>query len=258
MVAARTTFVLACLGACLRLTSAVAQRQAAPASFEVASVKSVKTPIGGDGFVTTNPGGLFATNVTLRRLLFEAWQIPYWQISGGPAWIGTQEFDIDAKPGSPANPAALRTMLRTLLIERFKLKVHTETRERRVYAMVAGKDSARLLSAVPREGAWVHRFHGSLTEFANVLAIQLTIPLTASGNPGIPSIASGAPIPVVNKTAIEGVFDIGVDVRPDDSGDTVTVWQRALKEQFGLELKSQRAAVEILVVDHAEKVAGGN
>jgi uncharacterized protein (TIGR03435 family) len=249
MVAARTTFVFACLG----MTSAVAQP-----SFEVASVKSVKTAIGGDGFVTTDPGGLVARNATLKRLIFEAWQIPYSQISGGTAWVGTQEFDIDARPGSPANPAALRMMLRTLLIERFKLKVHTETRERRVYTLVAVTGSAQLLSAVPREGAWVHRFHGNLTEFANVLAIQLTIPMTASSNPGIPSIASGAPIPVVNKTSIEGVFDIGLDVRPDDSGDTFTVWQRALREQFGLELKSQLAAVEILVIDHAEKAAGGN
>jgi len=96
------------------------------------------------------------------------------------------------------------------------------------------------------------RFHGDLSQFADELAVTLTIPLLE--DPTIPSYAKGTPIPVVNQTGIEGVYDIAVDIKPDSGADPFTVWQRALQEQLGLRLESQKAAVEILIVEHAEKV----
>jgi uncharacterized protein (TIGR03435 family) len=63
---------------------------------------------------------------------------------------------------------------------------------------------------------------------------------------------------VVDKTGIEGVYDITLDLKPDPGGDPFTVWQRALQEQLGLKLESQKAPVEMLVIDHAERVPTEN
>jgi uncharacterized protein (TIGR03435 family) len=232
--------------------------QSAPVrlAFEVASVKVSKSVVGHDGTITIDPGRLIVRNATLKRLIFEAYRVPYSQIAGGPSWLNSDEYDIEAKAESPASSEQIRLMLRTLLTDRFKLAVRSEMKERRVYALVVGKDGPRLHAAKEGETSRLWRFHGDLSKFADVLSTQLTIPLL--DDPATPSHASGAPMPVVNKTGIEGVYDISVDIKPDQGGDTFTVWQRALQEQLGLNLESQKAPVEILVIDHAEKIPIGN
>jgi uncharacterized protein (TIGR03435 family) len=95
-----------------------------------------------------------------------------------------------------------------------------------------------------------------MNEFANVLAIQLTIPLL--NDPATPSRERGAALPVLNKTGIEGKQDIALTIRPDQGGDAFTVWQRALREQLGLALESRRMPVEFMVIDKAKKVPVGN
>jgi uncharacterized protein (TIGR03435 family) len=226
------------------------------ASFDVASVKPSRVVVGRDGTFSTDPGRLIARNATLKRLIFEAWRIPWAQIAGGPEWLDSDEFDIDAKAENPASAEQLRLMLRALLADRFRLAVRSEMRERRVYALVVGKDGPKLGGARAGEGSHLWRFHGDLSKFADVLAIQLTIPLL--DDPSTPSHASGSAVPVVDKTGITGVYDINLDIKPDQGSDTFTVWQRALEEQLGLKLESQRGTVEFLVVEHAERIPTGN
>ena len=237
---------------------AFGQSAPGPLAFEVASVKPSKAVVGHDGNIRTDAGRFIATNATLLRLIFEAYQVPYSQITGGPVWLNTDEFDIDAKAESPAGLEQLRLMLRALLTDRFKLAVRTETRERRVYALVVGKDGPRLSGAKDGDGSRLWRFHGRLSEFANILAVQLTIPMSSNQDPTIPSRATGAPVPVVDKTGIEGVYDIRLDINTDRGNDAFAVWQRALQEQLGLKLESQKAAVAVLVIDHAERIPAGN
>jgi len=223
-------------------------------AFEVASVKPSRSIVGHDGAITIEPGKLTVRNATLKRLIFEAYHVPYSQITGGPPWLDSNEYDIDAKAAGPANAEQLKLMLRTLLTDRFKLAVRSETRERRVYALMVGKDGPRLRGSAG--GDHPFRFHGDLSQFADILAIKLTIPFLS--DPTTPSHARGDPIPVVNKTGIEGVYDIRLDLNQDPGADAFTVWQRALQEQLGLKLESQRAPVEILIIDHVEKVPTEN
>ena len=78
-------------------------------------------------------------------------------------------------------------------------------------------------------------------------------------DPTRPAIASGAPVPVVDKTGLDGNYDISVNLRPDDTaGDSYTRWQRALRDKLGLKLETQRAQVEVLVVDRAERIPTAN
>ncbi|HWF08133.1 MAG TPA: TIGR03435 family protein [Bryobacteraceae bacterium] len=239
--------------------AADAQQAAAAARFEVASVKHNLLTTGGDGEVTIEPTRFAARNTTLKRLLFEAWQTPYAQISArhsGMAWIGADEYDVEARASVATPPAQLRLMLRNLLTERFQLEVRTGEREQRVYVLTVDKGGAHLTTA--RSGRSIERFHGDLSEFANVLAVKLTIPVPNAGTPGVPSRASGPAIPVLNKTGIDGVHDLAVDLQLDQSGDTFTLWQRALREQLGLRLESQRAPAPFLTVVHAERIPAQN
>jgi uncharacterized protein (TIGR03435 family) len=225
-------------------------------AFEVASIKPSKSIVGHDGNITTDPGRFTARNSTLKQLIFEAYRVPYSQITGGPAWIDSNEYDVDAKPEGRASVDQLRLMLRALLTDRFKLAIRNEMKERRVYALTVGKDGPRLRNSGDETTAGKWRFHGTLSEFANYLAIQLTIPLL--DDPTVPSHATGAPVPVLDKTGIEGTYDLRVDIKPDRGGDAFTIWQRALQEQLGLKLESQRAPVETLIIEHAEKIPTEN
>jgi uncharacterized protein (TIGR03435 family) len=226
--------------------------------FEVARVKASASIVGHDGNVTTEPGRLTVRNATLKRLIFEAYAVPYSRIAGGPGWLDSDEFDIDARAAGAAGPDELRRMLRALLTERFGLAVHTETKEGRVYALVVARGGAKLAAAGGADDARQWRFHGDLSQFADRLATALTIPMAEADDPTVPSRASGTPVPVVNETGIAGVFDIRVDLRPEGAGDTFTIWQRALQEQLGLRLEARRAPVETLVVDRAERVPQEN
>jgi uncharacterized protein (TIGR03435 family) len=203
-----------------------------------------------------DPGRLTARRASLKGLICEAYHLQYYQVSGGPAWIGDEEWDIDAKAERSSSPDELRLMLRALLADRFKLAVHTTTKEMKVYALVLEKEGRKPKEtkedsvAEPPQKPGVRHFHGSLNELAGVLSIQLTMAMPT--DPTVPSRATGAPTPVLNQTNLDGVYDIDFDLA-DAGADTFAAWQRALHDQLGLKLEARRAPVEILVVDHAER-----
>ena len=225
------------------------QLAAVPSRFDAASVRPSAAPNGQDGEVTVERGRFIARNATLKRLVFEAWRLPYAQIQGGPAWVNDREYDVEAVTSRAVDPDDLRLMLRELLLERFSMKVHSETRPSRVYVLASIAKDGKLLAAGRPPASW--RFHGDMNEFTNVLAIQLTIPLLNDSS--TPSVARGAALPVLNQTGIQGPQDIALTIRPDQGGDAFTVWKRALREQLGLALDSRRMPVEFLVIDKAEK-----
>jgi uncharacterized protein (TIGR03435 family) len=247
--------VLAILSAAILGGAACAQPTTIP-SFDSASVKVSQSSIGHEGTITTGPEQLTARNVTLKRLVYEAWQAPYDRLTGGAEWVSTEEYDIDAKAPHPVSSSELRQMLRTLLANRFKLMVRTEKRKSRVYTLLVGKGGAKLHGPVGEDMPGVWRFHGDLNQFADVLALKLTIPLVA--DPAVPSVAQGTPVPVVNKTGIEGVFDLALPMSLDARKDPFTFWQRTLQEQLGLRLEPGREPVEFFLIEHAERVPSEN
>ena len=124
--------------------------------FEVASIKPNKS---GDMRVmmSVQPGGRFtATNVTLRMMIRNAYQLQEFQITGGPSWIADERFDIVAKAetgdgiGDPfraepnGQPSRGQLMIRALLADRFKLVAHNETRELPIYALVKARNDGKL------------------------------------------------------------------------------------------------------------------
>jgi uncharacterized protein (TIGR03435 family) len=135
------------IGLCVLVAAMVTLTVSADAqtgSFEVASVKpsdpNPTGPLGGTPFVLPALGRLTAQNVTLRILVMAAYQKQPFEIVGGPEWQNADKFDINAK-SAEASPTTdqLFGMLQTLLADRFKLKLHTETREVPIYALVLAR-----------------------------------------------------------------------------------------------------------------------
>jgi len=111
--------------------------------FEVASVKANKSGAPGGSFVMP-PGRVTATNIPLKVIITNAYQLSFFQVVGGPDWISTDRFDVVAKAPDGAPPDQTRAMVRALLKERFKLVAHMETRDTPIYALVRARADDRL------------------------------------------------------------------------------------------------------------------
>ena len=112
-------------------------------TFEVASVKRNNTGAPG-GSLVMPPGRFAATNIPLKVLITNAYQLSFFQVVGGPDWVSIDRFDIAAKVPEGAPPEQTRAMLRTLLRDRFTLAVHMETRDTPIYALVKAHVDNRL------------------------------------------------------------------------------------------------------------------
>jgi uncharacterized protein (TIGR03435 family) len=120
-----------------------------PLAFDAASIKPSGSGGGGrmgggGGIVQITPGRVLARNVTARRLVLAAYRLTPYQLSGGPAWLDSDRFELEAKAETASNEKQLRLMLQTLLGQRLKLVVHRETEEMRVYALVVGKNGPKI------------------------------------------------------------------------------------------------------------------
>lgn len=242
-------------------------------SFEVASVKRNKSGDPG-GRTELQPGGRFrAVNVTVRQLLPRAYGVQDFQIVGGPPWINSDRFDIEAKADAAATAESVAAMLRNLLIERFKLTVHRETRDLPIYALVMARSDGRLgpkLSrskvdcdavaeeAVARGGAPPPVKAGE--------APPCSIGFTAIGLMSVRSkpmtdvvrvLSQLTQHVVVDGTGISGGVDFDLSWTPDQvpagtdlpgadpNGPSIFT---AAQEQLGLKLESRKAPLEALVV----------
>ena len=248
-------------------------------SFEVASVKAVPngtgrfTMTGGPG--TNDPGRIAYTNIPLRRVLLAAYDLANYQIVG-PDWLNTLRYDIAATVPAGTSKDQFQAMLRDLLAKRFRMVMRRESREMAIYAMLPGKGGVKLQpvesDAKPLEAG------GQLGEvkpgqgkdgFPEVkLAASGIVIETQNGRARI--TANAVPMakfaeflsgrldrPVLDRTGLAGIFSFNVYFRPEgaDGGDATDPGIFvAVQEQLGLRLEATRGAVEMLVIDKAEKV----
>jgi uncharacterized protein (TIGR03435 family) len=252
----------------------------APLAFDAASVKPNKS---GDLRAPSMilPGGRFtATNNTLRDLILNAYGIfgsPD-LLSGGPAWIDSERFDIDAKAEAsviPANAPAkvlwekTRLMLRTLLAERFKLSIRRETREMPVYELILAKNGPKLKKVdqdCDASATACHGFSGGPRQLSGTAVDMYDLALMLSRY---------SDRPVQDKTGVQGVFDIKLQWNPFadrtqpaqdvqrspqaearepalDLGSLPSLFT-ALEQQLGLRLELRKGPVEAYVIDHVER-----
>lgn len=228
------------------------------ATFDVALIKPSGEQTGPDynNRLTIGSGVISGQNVTLRRLLAEAFKLQLQQVEGA-AWLDAAEYDIELRTG-PVGRSELDGMLRSLLAERFALRQHRETRTMRVYELRVSAEGFKLS---PVEGSTDAapkglRFRGDMHRFADFLAVQFSIPATV--DPAQPAVGGGPMIPVIDRTGLNGVYELNADVPAETGTDSFTLWQRVLTERLGLRIESRRAPVDVLVVDHAERTPAPN
>lgn len=265
---------------------AVAARAQAPA-YDVASIKRTAITSGVVEFQMRPGGRLAVFGMSLRDLVQRAYGSDEIQLSeqvvGGPDWAGTDRYDVlaatdrDVDSDPRQRPARMLAMLRTLLEDRFTLKVHMETREASAYALVVASrdrqlapdlrastiDCPAFIPGAPRPPPDPVRWCGirggglsgvlkaqglTMKEFAVALALHVAVAR-----------------PVRDKTGLPGRYDFRFEFTPPfihgpapdspgvpnpaaDSGPTLFT---AMQEQLGLKLQSEKAPTEFLVIDSA-------
>jgi uncharacterized protein (TIGR03435 family) len=237
-------------------TAGHAQAATAPA-FEVATIKPSNTDLPGMGI--SIQGHQFSTHkTTLNFLIKFAYRLNARQVVGGPAWLDTEEYDIVAKPEgeSSLTMSQLRPMVQRLLEDRFKLTFHREQRKLPVYALVVGKNGARLKkSEADPAGLPGVQVQG---------ASALTISATNNTMLGLAAVLQMSFVdrPMVDHTGLAGKYDFTLRFTPDLATPSGSLTNdpnappdlfTAIQEQLGLKLEAVQAPAEVLVVDHIER-----
>jgi uncharacterized protein (TIGR03435 family) len=220
-----------------------------PPQLEVASIKPSIADRNSTSGIYTGEGGIDAHNVTLKRSIIGAYRIGPNEIVGGPDWLDEDRFDILAKAEQSTNgDAVLMDMLQTLLADRFKLKLHRETRTMTAYVLEVGKNGPKLEKAENGEAS---------TNSSNSNG-RASIEARASSMDRLArTLARSVDLPVVNRTGLDGNFNFKLQWTPQQSQpsnrpDDVSIFT-AIQEQLGLRLRSEKVPVEVLVIDSAEK-----
>lgn len=138
--------------------TAFAHAQLTLPSFEVASVRPSQHEVGPDysNQIAYSPAGFTGRNVTLKRLIAEAWRCQLDQVLG-PPWLDHNEYDIAARAPEGTPNQQISLMLRSLLFNRFRLKEHSETRQMTLYALTIGRggpEHVHLLASEPAANLW--------------------------------------------------------------------------------------------------------
>jgi uncharacterized protein (TIGR03435 family) len=242
-------------------------------TFEVASIKPNKS---GDTRSRTDAapnGRVMATNVPLNDLVRTAFLLqPQEMVLGdrAPTWITTDRWDIEAKAAGEPSPQQMRAMLRSLLIDRFKLVTRRDVRTMSAYALVLARNDRQLGPQLRRS---------TLDCEAQVAASR--VPGTTPGSVqqcggrssrgmittfGVPlssfakSLSPAAGRFVFDATGLTDRFDLDLKWTPDPDGgaaaplDGVSLFT-AIQEQLGLRLEPRQAPVDVFVIESAERPA---
>lgn len=253
--------------------------------FEVASIKpSYSQSI---QYVRPLPGRLTA-DASLQDLTHYAYGVPPFRVVGGPERVMSVRYQIDATTGGNTSRDRMFLMLRSLVEDRFQLKIHRETREQPVFALEAARGGLKL--PPPKNGSCVESPADASPEWIGggrmAAPGELPAMTTRCGSAGVSLGPAGARLQggkiampefvrilsmllgrgVIDRTGYTEVFDLQMDFVPDDttpampppppdSGISGASIAQAL-QQLGLRLESARGPVEVIVVDHAEPPSG--
>jgi uncharacterized protein (TIGR03435 family) len=250
--------------------------------FDVASIK----PSAGDGIMNVRPlPGRLTADATLQVLMQYAYGVQPFQLAGGPGWVSSTRYAIDARAGAAVERERLFLMLQSLIEDRFRLKTHREMKDMPAFRLAADRRGLKL--PAPRDGACVESAADAALEWAGGrMAVPGELP-PAKGRCGAAIVALGprgahlrggriamselARVlsgllgrPVLDATGVTAPFDVELNFVPDDAtpavpppppGSDITGPSigAALQQQLGLRLEPANGAVEMLVIDQADR-----
>jgi bla regulator protein blaR1 len=251
-------------------------------SYEVATIKTMDPKAPGAGM--TMPSG--ARFHCVKNYILNAYGVSTLsqeQLVGGPAWVTAEDYVIEGKAPEELRAAMLkmtnderrdtnRKMQQSLLADRFKLKVHFETREMAVYELEPAKGGLKVTEVpapppfvpgtpppppgggapVMRPGMLSVRMPGPQGGAGSVLGMAMTMATLISMLRQTPEVGGRA---IVDKTGFKSNFDVNLKWAGFGSGSDVDgpSFFTALEEQLGLKLKATKGMVEVLVIDSIER-----
>jgi uncharacterized protein (TIGR03435 family) len=238
-------------------------------SLEVASVRKHTDQAGGVARFTVSGSRVTVVALQVRDRILEAYNLKPYQVSGDPEWMGggstiadmvarrsADSYDISAKAEGDVELTRDqgRLILQAVLADRFQLKVHHETKETAVYALVVGKNGPKL-----KESASETKFQASLEMGPTGRMVDRRTPMSRLAE----FLSTQADRPVVDQTGLTGFYDFtlewnftddqraaGVGVRGDSDSSSPALFT-AVQEQLGLRLEKAKAPIDVLVIDHA-------
>ena len=231
--------------------------QAIPAPrFEVVSIKQSAATNTNKTFRFTLDGGFKAGNYSLKDLIRLGWDVRAFQIAGGPGWLNTDRYNVQTKSDVRFDPLSAdgemrhREMVRSMLQDRFRLRVHQEKKEMSVYYLELAEGPLKLKRTGDAREPTTHMRD---TE-GQMWAVKFDMELFAR------FLGEELEFPVIDKTGLTGVYDFELSWNPDEGKPRGELDSRpsiftALKDQMGLKLKRDKGPVEMVVVDSAEKAS---
>jgi uncharacterized protein (TIGR03435 family) len=227
--------------------------QAQGTAFNVASVK-MSDPNREISVTQWDPGRFVARATSLKQLVQLAYQITGLQISGGPNWLGSKRFDIEANSEGVHTKDELLQMLQSLLASRFKLALHRETRELSIYVLTLGDNRGELHDAPVGQPTFIDLRGTPLPD--NGLMFEV-IGQSVSMSYLADYLTGRFNRVVMDRTGLKGEFDFEAKVPLNeqdliDKQAAVATGMSSAIPELGLKLGTQKSSVEILVVDNAE------
>jgi len=239
--------------------------------FEVATIKPSDPQRPGWG-ITVNRSGMFTTlNTNLSDLIKFAYSVHPKQIIGAPAWIDSEKFDVSAKPDTPGMPSVdqMRAMLQKLLADRFSLAFHKDKKELSAYAITVAKGGEKLkkeenapvpipgFGGMPQRGFNVR--NATIAEFAAVMQAQFmdqpVVDQTGLGDTRYSFILKWTPDPSQNAGFGAGPLPPNAQP-PAQDVDAPPDLFAAMQQQLGLQMKTTKTAVDVVVIDKVQKPSG--
>ncbi len=272
------------------LLASIARAQTPTPQFEVVSVRPSPPAVDDWQKIGVHIDGAMmrCTYLSLRDYIGMAYNLKNEQISG-PDWMSNAKFDISAKLPEGAPRTQLREMIQAVLTERFKLESHRESKEFPVYVLSLGKGPLKLQESAPdpslpapskdvhvgvsgvgsgsNQGSYVDLGGGASVSSSAGKIVARRVTMADLMN----SVERYLDRPLIDQTGLKGIYDVTLQysleelrnvVRSSGSPRSIPdsaaeAFPGSLAESFaalGLKLEPRKAPLDILVVDHAEKI----
>lgn len=232
-------------------------------SFEVATVKPVdSTPQSGRYLKMLSRNRFIGRDYTLKLLIAAAFDLSPKTISGGPSWITSEHYNIEALTAGDVQPShdEQMSMLRSLLIERFQLTFHREQKDFPIYTLEVARGGPKLQqSSTPADDPHV-------MGPGVVYPQRVVLPARNATIGDLASLLQRAILdrPVVDHTDLSGRYDFDLVWAPDESqfdGDVSAASAttpaaplfQALQDQLGLKITATHGSASALVIDSAQR-----
>jgi uncharacterized protein (TIGR03435 family) len=229
------------------LLPALASLPARAQSFDVVSIKPNNSSSGRSS-ETTNPGRVIAVNLPVSWLIEAAFGAKEFQISGGPGWLSTDRYDLNATTGTTKdlNDTELRPYFQSLLADRFGFRFHRENREMPIYSLLVAKSGSKLTP---------HTGEGDPSTSISNSSGKTSITSRNMSMAHLADLLSGrVDRVVVDHTELSGSYDLTLQWAPNPAENTTDPSLfTALQEQLGLRLESAKGPIEFIVIDDLER-----